>query len=176
MKTGRVNKANGFINTEKNRLYAKISLPVTGDGCMNWMANKNYGYGIMRDRDMKMSRAHRLIYKLYFGEIPKDKIIMHLCNNPSCVRPDHLAVGTNKQNTRYMIDQGRAFLSKDKTFHQRWAKKGEEHHQHKLKEKDVLHIRKMLNEGQKLRVIAKKYNVDISTIGYIKSRKLWSHI
>lgn len=57
----------------------------------------------------KRMGAHRAAYLVFNGEIPKGKSIMHSCDNRSCVNPDHLSIGTRKQNTQDMVNKGRVF-------------------------------------------------------------------
>lgn len=69
--------------------------------CWIWDGTKNgYGYGIFLMPGERPVRAHRYSYELYVGKIPKGKIIMHTCDNPPCVNPLHLKVGTRGENNR----------------------------------------------------------------------------
>lgn len=80
--------------------------PVTG--CWEWQAcTNNIGYGFIRDSG-KMRTAHRVSYELFKGLIPAGKIVCHTCDNPKCVNPDHLWIGTNKDNYDDMVRKGRA--------------------------------------------------------------------
>lgn len=85
-----------------------------GDGCWVWKAHKNkngYGqFGVMlegRNGYMVNRYAHRVSWMLYRGEIPEGLCVCHSCDNPSCVNPDHLFLGTRKDNTQDMINKGR---------------------------------------------------------------------
>lgn len=76
--------------------------------CWQWTRSLNkWGYGTIKlkagGRDRYL-RAHRVSYEAFVGDIPEGYIIRHLCNNPGCVNPDHLAVGLPKENTRDMIE------------------------------------------------------------------------
>lgn len=76
------------------------------DKCWPWIANKNnMGYGMIREGGtLPKVLAHRVSYSLYKGPIPNDKIVMHDCDNPACVNPEHLVLGTQLLNIR---DRGR---------------------------------------------------------------------
>jgi len=76
--------------------------------CWNWRrATDEQGYGTLRVRGKK-DRAHRVAYVLTYGEIPPGLYVMHDCDNPRCVRPDHLFLGTSLDNNRDMWAKGRA--------------------------------------------------------------------
>lgn len=79
-------------------------------GCWTWTGGKTKnGYGqfsIVRSESKYL--AHRISYYLFKGPIPKGKILMHTCDNPSCVNPDHLQAGTYKENMVDMYQKGRA--------------------------------------------------------------------
>ena len=79
------------------------------EGCWEWKGNRNTtGYGQIRvGRKGPSYLAHRISYELHKGPIPDGKIVRHICDNPSCVNPDHLEVGTHKDNAQDCIDRGR---------------------------------------------------------------------
>jgi hypothetical protein len=75
------------------------------NGCWQWTGMLAHGYGYLW-REGKMIRAHRLSYELYVGE-PGDLFVMHRCDNPRCVNPDHLLLGTASDNNADMREKGR---------------------------------------------------------------------
>lgn len=83
------------------------------DDCWTWTSAKSRkGYGLFWDGN-KFVRAHRASYVLAFGPIPDGMCVCHHCDNPSCVRPDHLFIGTNADNVHDSIAKGRfRFLPK----------------------------------------------------------------
>ena len=104
--------------------------------------------------------AHRIAYIQKFGPIPKGMIVMHTCDNPSCVNPQHLKLGTHKQNMEDMV-------SKDRST------RGERSHTAKLTNNDVLEIRASSLSNYKL---AEKYNMHHTSIAAIRRRQTWKHI
>ena len=75
--------------------------------CLVWQGAKNTrGYGFI-SIGAKLIRVHRLIWKLAYGDIPKGLNVLHKCDNPPCVRLDHLFLGTLKDNTRDATLKGR---------------------------------------------------------------------
>jgi hypothetical protein len=89
------------------RFWAKVQ---KSDGCWLWTAaaRKN-GYGIFAERRPRSRTysAHRLSYELTFGPISSGLSVLHRCDNRRCVRPDHLFLGTARENTQDMIAKGR---------------------------------------------------------------------
>ena len=75
--------------------------------CWEWVGCKtDGGYG-RYGRKIKLQKAHRISWTLINGEIPKGLFVLHKCDNPSCVKPEHLFLGTAKDNTQDMISKGR---------------------------------------------------------------------
>lgn len=76
--------------------------------CWEWTkATNNIGYGMFRFDSNGMRTAHRVSYELYNGPIPKGMIVCHTCDNPKCVNPDHLWLGTQLDNYLDMVSKGR---------------------------------------------------------------------
>lgn len=78
--------------------------------CWEWSGNRNnQGYGVLqRGRDKKMIGAHRYSYERANGPIPKGMCVMHSCDNPGCVNPAHLSIGTWGDNNRDRSAKGRS--------------------------------------------------------------------
>ena len=80
------------------------------EDCWEWMACKNSGgYGYF-GFEGKVQLAHRVAYQLYVGEIPDGLCVCHKCDNPGCVRPDHLFLGTRADNTHDCENKAEAFI------------------------------------------------------------------
>ena len=90
------------------RLLNKVIVNDVTD-CWEWQGGKNnIGYGLIRD-EKRMRTAHRVSYEEHNNtQIPKNLVTMHSCDNPCCVNPSHLSLGTRKDNTQDMLNKGRA--------------------------------------------------------------------
>ena len=81
----------------KERLLNKVSIDKE-PGCWNWKASIiKDGYGQFKFEG-KMEDAHRVSYKVFIGPIPENLHVLHKCDNPSCINPDHLFLGTQRDN------------------------------------------------------------------------------
>ena len=79
-----------------------------GDGCWEWQgARSNLGYGRVRGEDGRTRQTHHIAWELVFGPIPSGLVVMHICDNPPCVRPNHLRLGTVAENNADMTAKGR---------------------------------------------------------------------
>jgi len=141
-------------------------------GCWKWTgATDSAGYGAMRvggtlDGTRGMKKAHRIAWVLKHGPIPKGMCVCHKCDNPSCVRPGHLFLGTYSDNMNDMLAKGRG-------RHRR----GERHGRAKLTERDVHAIRARYASGDVTQeALAAEYGVTHVLIGKIVRHKLWTHI
>jgi len=138
-------------------------------GCWEWTQNKtSQGYGNATFKT-KTWKAHRLSYTAFIGDIPEGLVVMHSCDNPSCCNPQHLSVGTQKDNMDDMVRKGRSNIGHT---HNQGSKCGVA----KLKEEDVLKIKELLAKGVSQREIAEKYNVKQPTISQINTGTTWSHL
>jgi hypothetical protein len=134
-----------------------------GSPCWVWTGFKQKGYGVVWV-DGKNVRAHRASWEMANGQIPDELKVLHKCDNPSCVNPEHLFLGTDKDNAQDKVQKGRAFVG---------DKRGEKAGKAKLTNEIVMAIRS--DSGPYL-PLANLYQVDLSTISDIKRRKTWAHI
>jgi hypothetical protein len=149
----------------QDRFMAKVSVPNDPNACWKWKGvpdKKGYGFIWVNSKN---ALAHRLSYKLFCGEIAKGMCVCHKCDNPGCVNPKHLFLGTQKENMADMIQKGRSNKAK-----------GSKNGRAKLKEDDIQEIRKMIDSELTLTQIAKQFNVSQWTISRIKRGNNWSHV
>ena len=132
--------------------------------CWLWTAHTNGRYGQFWINTKEKKYAHRISYELNKGKIPKGLLVCHKCDNPICVNPKHLWLGTYKENMQDASAKGRTTT-------------GEKSSTAKLKTADVLKIRKMYNTGRfTQKEIAKKFNVIQQNISLIILRKHWNTV
>ena len=97
----------------RENFKAKHFLPKvqkTESGCWTWTGLttlEGYARTKFQYRGGIQQRAHRVAHILFIGPIPKGKVVMHLCNSRTCVNPDHICFGTNRENSRHMVNVGR---------------------------------------------------------------------
>jgi hypothetical protein len=113
----------------------------------------------------KQDYAHRISWQLTVGVIEDGLHVLHQCDNPLCVRPDHLSLGTHLDNMRDRDRKGR-----------RSAPKGSAHGFAKLNELQVRDIKKRLAAGDRVTPLARMYGVSPSLVSRIKLGKNWSHV
>jgi len=151
-----------FRQHYKNSFYARVGLPTTEDGCMEWLGHKNHGgYGQLSVHK-KMMASHRLSYLMHNGPIPDGMFVCHKCDNPACLRPDHLWLGTCQDNTNDKVNKNRQARSR-----------GEKSSKAKLKETDVIEILEKIRGGYTDEYIAAAYKVTPITIKRIRRNKTW---
>jgi hypothetical protein len=134
--------------------------------CILWTGQiSNYGYGIARLNN-KPIRAHRLAYIETYGEIPKGLLVRHRCDNRACVNPEHLELGTNKDNSEDMVQRQRQAA-------------GSKHGMHKLTERDIQYIREVYKPRDPVygrQPLADYFGVDKTMITKIMARTNWKHV
>lgn len=137
------------------------------NGCWEWIGSKNQlGYGMIRMPGEKSNRmAHRLSYEMVHGKFPPHLHCCHSCDFSSCVNPGHIWLGTDKDNSDDMMRKGR-----------RHSSAGVKNPAAKLKDSDIIEIKRRLKNGEFQECIAKDFNVQQGTISRIKLGKTWNHV
>lgn len=137
------------------------------DTCWLWTAGKlrSGGYGQFELNGNTM-RAHRLAWEMTNGPIPKGLLICHRCDNPACVNPAHLFLGTARDNNADCLSKGRRVYAP-----------GEKHPDAKLTEKDVREIRALAASKQvSLRAMARRYGMAHSSVRNVVIGRTWRHV
>ncbi|UOF80472.1 endonuclease [Caudoviricetes sp.] len=133
--------------------------------CWTWNAScRPDGYGQWRRADGKIELAHRASWRLFRTEIPAGAHILHKCDNPSCVNPTHLFLGSHADNMRDMWGKGRARPGRSM---------GEKHGMAKLTAEIVQEIRSSGESGVEL---ARKFGLAATTVCDVRKRRTWKHI
>jgi len=147
--------------------------PMLPNGCTEFtgfstkmIGKVNYGklgYIYSGPPKRKPITAHRAAYIIAHGEIPDGLFVLHKCDNPLCVNPEHLFLGTHQDNMRDMMEKGR-------------NRPGEKCPHAKLNEAQVLEIRRRWGNGEKIVRLSEEFGVANETVWYIVHRKNWRHI
>lgn len=142
------------------RFWNKVHFIDDATSCWEWRAGLHpTGYGTLQiGRGYEL--AHRISYRLAHGAIPDGAHILHKCDNPACVRPDHLFVGTHADNMRDMAKKGRMNGG----------------HGVKLNPAKVRQIRQLNAEGATQQSLADQFGVALMTINHVIKRRTWKHI
>jgi hypothetical protein len=155
-----------LISKELKELFAQnlpmaaLTDPPNYDDCWPWMgAQTGDSYGSLWYME-KQHPAHRISYILFNGNVPEGFVVRHTCDNPSCVNPNHLILGTQSDNIIDALKRGRL-------------------PNHSLNETQVLEIKQKIAEGDYYglyKELADKYNVNRKAIYKIKAGITWKHV
>lgn len=127
-----------------------------------WGASKTARYAHIKDDSGATRAAHKFSYELHNGPVPEGLVVRHKCDNPWCVNPAHLELGTHADNIRDMDQRGR-----------RVSKKGETHHNSKMTAEKVRAIR---GSSETDAALAKRYGVGQPQINRIRNGRAWKHV
>lgn len=156
-----------YVKPIEERYWAKVNKT---PGCWYWLAATSAnGYGYFSVNG-KLQQAHRFSWELHNGLIPRGEgyhgaCVLHSCDNRACVNPDHLVLGTQKNNMRDCVNKGR-----------QTKLPGQNHGMSKLTEAQVLHIRSRTLSGENQAKLVKEFKVSKASISKIINRKYWKHI
>ena len=153
--------------TFASRLWAKVT---KSDGCWLWTGSlNNHGYGqIWRGDGPGTSRllmAHRAVWTLENGPIPDGMYLCHSCDNPQCVRPSHMFLGTQTDNMRDCLSKGRMKFAAPRL--------GPANHNAKLTWESVRHIRREYALGTNLSTLSRTFGMARSTLREIVTGRRW---
>lgn len=135
-------------------------IPEPNSGCHIWMGAVTRGYG-MQSIEGQRHRMHRLFYEMHNGPIPDGMVACHRCDNPLCVNPDHIFIGTHADNVADRVKKGRTGD---------WS--GEKHPNARLSWRDVVEIRRSRLSTSKLAAI---YGVSQPHVVGIKRGRFWKN-
>ena len=147
-----------------HRFWSKVEKT---ESCWNWKAAKSKaGYGVFHlGRGLGTINSHRFVFQMKYGEIHKGLFVCHTCDNPACLNPDHLFLGTQKDNMMDMVKKGRAN-----------PMKGEKNHWTTITEDMARYIKNKVLEGIKVIDIHRETGVNYNIITDIKRNKSWRWI
>lgn len=153
----------------RERFEARVE-PEPNSGCWLWTAaTEAFGYGVIGrgGRGQGNALAHRASWELHRGPIPEGTCVLHRCDNPPCVNPDHLFLGTREDNNKDMMTKGRHGVTSQTQPH------GEQHPNAKLTD-DI--VRAVRQSGASSRVLAQRFGVERSAIKAVRSHRTWRHV
>lgn len=133
-------------------------------GCWEWTGAKSEGYGAF-GINYEMYRAHRVSYEIRFGKLVNDLVVCHKCDNPACVRPGHLFLGTHQDNILDCINKGR-----------RDTPSGERHHFSTFSSDEVLLMRDLRHHGVPVPILSGFFDAPSSTIRKVLLGISWKHL
>ena len=162
------------------------------DDCWEWQGYRtSKGYGRMQVNYISLG-AHRLSWEIHNGPVPDGLLVCHRCDNPPCVNPEHLFVGTCVDNAQDMLAKGRATTGASNGAHtqphrrprgdrngarthpEKW-RRGEAVNGAKLTESSVREIRRLAGTASTYR-LADKFGVSPATVQRTIARKTWRHV
>lgn len=144
------------------RFMAKVEKT---ESCWVWTARKTcQGYGRISVGNVN-KLAHRVAFELFAGDVPNGLHVLHSCDNPSCVNPSHLWLGTNNDNVADKMKKGRAP-----------SHVGEKNGNSRLTPEDVLAIRIEFNSGISRDELSRNYGIAAQYVNQIAAKKVWRHL
>lgn len=149
------------------KFWSKVAITANINKCWEWQAFKNKeGYGGFRVNRNQVIASHRLAYFIHNNKDPLDKCVCHSCDNPACVNPAHLWLGTRYENAMDRESKGRNKpLSGEKNGNSRFTAE-------QVKEMRALYSSGELNQHE----IAERFGTHQGVIWAIVTKKTWKHI
>lgn len=171
-------------STRAERFWAKVKRT---DACWLWVRGRNaHGYGIASNgKKSGLILAHRLSYELTYGPIPTGLHVCHHCDNPPCVRPDHLFLGTDADNVADMMRKGRYGPPRSQPKGaESWSRnhldrlaRGQGHGCARLTDEQVMELRRLrIQDGLTLTQLTEMFAISKSQAFRIVRRQSWTHL
>lgn len=149
------------------RLWSRVQ---RGDGCWEYIGSKNpNGYGQLNSGTGGIVRAHRAAWEATQGPIPAGACVCHTCDNPACVRPSHLFLGSRSDNMRDAVAKGRH-------RHAVNPMPGERHPLAKIDKETALAVKSMRADGVSGRAVARIVGLSPAQVSRIHTGKRWAHV
>lgn len=136
-----------------------------GADCWEWTGSRSDGYGTLRT-DRSCIKAHRVSWILHKGPVPEGSVIRHRCDNAGCVNPDHLELGTQRDNMRDAMVRGRLTN----------RVRGEQHYRARLTAAAVARIRELAAAGRSRASIAREFEIAQVTVWRVLTGQSWRHV
>lgn len=143
------------------RLWNRVNFNGAG-GCWLWTGGTQKGYGRIGLGDGAVDYVHRVSWRMLKGQIPDGRLVLHKCDVRSCVNPEHLFLGSAKDNSDDMISKGRQVVAR-----------GIRRAAAKLNDQKVREIRASKDSRS---VLAARYGVHVQVISSVRHRKAWAHV
>lgn len=162
------------MSPERERFMSLIAVPPNGAACWEWAGTKAVkGYGRMRAWG-RSHRAHRLSWMIFRGPIPDALCVCHHCDNRGCVNPEHLFLGSHKDNITDAMSKGRMWVQRDPagSLRSRGIRPGSLSNFAKLTDRDVAEIRRLAPAVTR-RDLAARFSVHPDTIRNVLRGSTW---
>ena len=162
--------------TAEQRFWEKVDKTSSPRGC--WLWTKGDGYGVFW-AEGKCVSAHRFSWLIHFGQVPDRLDVLHTCDTPACVNPQHLWLGTNADNVADMLSKGRQAAG-DKSsarLHPESLLRGTEHPNAKLNDEQVRFIRAAYTGSNRTQQsLANEFGVNQTIISDVILKRTWKHV
>lgn len=146
------------------KFWDKVALPEDRSDCWNWTAGTRSGYGNLKINQVSL-KAHRLSYALHYSVLPANLLVCHHCDNPLCVNPHHLFLGTDADNAKDKVSKGRQ---------SRKGQKGTRNGNAKINDEQLAEIRARIAAGETNVSIAKDYPIGHAMVSRIRKGRSYN--
>jgi hypothetical protein len=171
----------------EERFWEKVTI-VGLDECWLWVGGvfrNGMHYGQFQ-YEGRPHNAHRIAWVLTNGEIPTGVRVLHSCDNPPCVNPRHLFLGSDADNMKDMATKGRGRLQRPFNravgdrhgmhLHPERVRRGEAHPRSILTDEVVLEVRRLHREGTKQSDLSRQFGIEKTVLSKVVNRRTWRHL